>query len=180
MLPFSDNSKDKQTTESKSYCSSSQAELTKKTPIASDLQEAWMLTDPHSCLLQTSTQVKGSEQVTLAQARGARQESCTLVNMVTSARGVMLTRGGRGRLVPETRKSSRHPVKEQYEQRRNRHYHYINTTINILLLLLLLEKYRRTINRFKSKVDGNNIIISGILHRVGAEHSFLRQGIQHQ
>ena len=36
----------------------------------------------------------------------------------------------------------------------------------------LLEKYRRMINRYKSKVDGNNIIISGILPRVGAEQSF--------
>ena len=36
----------------------------------------------------------------------------------------------------------------------------------------LLEKYRRMINRFKSKVDGKNIIISDILPRVGAEQIF--------
>ena len=36
----------------------------------------------------------------------------------------------------------------------------------------LLEKYRRMIRRFKSKVDASNVIISGILPRVGAEQSF--------
>ena len=36
----------------------------------------------------------------------------------------------------------------------------------------LLEKYRRMINQYKSKTDGNNIIISGILPRVGAEQTF--------
>ena len=36
----------------------------------------------------------------------------------------------------------------------------------------LLEKYRRMINRYKSKVDGKNIIISGILPRVDAEQIF--------
>ena len=36
----------------------------------------------------------------------------------------------------------------------------------------LLEKYRRMIHRFKSKVDASNVIISGILPRVGAEQSF--------
>ena len=36
----------------------------------------------------------------------------------------------------------------------------------------LLEKYRNMIKRFKSKVDSKNIIISGILPRVGAEQIF--------
>ncbi len=36
----------------------------------------------------------------------------------------------------------------------------------------LLAKYRRLMNRFESKVNGSNIIISGILPRVGADQSF--------
>ena len=36
----------------------------------------------------------------------------------------------------------------------------------------LLEKYRRMIAQYKRKTNGNNIIISGILPRVGAEQSF--------
>ena len=36
----------------------------------------------------------------------------------------------------------------------------------------LLEKYRRMIKQFKSKTNSSNIIISGILPRVGAESKF--------